>query len=83
MPANPPNPAASFVPDLTRDLRAFAAVCEETLALACREHQALAENGHYEPFRVSPFEKRLAWATRLCHGWHQTLAFALAAKQPG
>ena len=45
------NPApASFIPDLMRDLRAFAAVGEEALALAAREHQALAAPADYEPF---------------------------------
>jgi hypothetical protein len=41
---------ASFVPDLMRDLRAFTAVGEEALALAAREHQALAGAEIYQPF---------------------------------
>ena len=51
---------AGFIPDLMRDLRAFAAVGEETLALAAREHQALAAGRHLRAIRVLSFEKRLA-----------------------
>ena len=44
-----PAAAASFIPELTRDLCAFAVLCEDALSLASREHQALAENGNYQP----------------------------------
>ena len=50
---------ASFIPDLLRDLRAFAAVGEEALALAAREHQALAGNAGYEPFEFCRLRKDL------------------------
>ncbi|HUC84826.1 MAG TPA: hypothetical protein VL970_06515 [Candidatus Acidoferrales bacterium] len=50
---------ASFVPELTRDLRAFAVLCEETLALASREHQALAGNSDYQPFEFYQSRKNL------------------------
>jgi hypothetical protein len=56
---SPQGKPASFVPDLVRDLRAFAAVCEETLALACREHQALAGAGNYQPFEFCQLRKDL------------------------
>lgn len=46
---NNPVPAG-FAPDLLRDLRTFATLGEEALALAAREHQALAVTGDYEPF---------------------------------
>jgi hypothetical protein len=47
------------MPDLLRDLRAFAAVGEETLALATLEHQALAAAGTYEPFEFYRLRKDL------------------------
>ena len=34
---------------LTSDLQAFAAVCEEVLSLATREHQSLSGQGEYRP----------------------------------
>jgi hypothetical protein len=49
----------SFIPDLLRDLRAFAAVGEEALALAAREHQALAGAANYEPFEFYSLRKDL------------------------
>jgi len=52
-------PPAGFVPDLMRDLRAFAAVGEEALALAAREHQALAGAANYEPFEFYSLRKDL------------------------
>ena len=53
------SPPASFVSDLMRDLRAFAAVGEEALALAAREHQALAGTADYEPFEFCRLRKDL------------------------
>ena len=53
------HPSAGFVPDLLRDLRALAAVGEEALALAAREHQALAGAGDYEPFESYRIRKDL------------------------
>ena len=53
------HPSAGFVPDLLRDLRALAAVGEAALALAAREHQALAGAGNYEPFEFYRFRKDL------------------------
>jgi hypothetical protein len=51
--------AATFIPDLMRDLRGFAVLCEEALALACREHQALAGTGNYQPFEFLQLRKDL------------------------
>jgi hypothetical protein len=54
------NPAPTgFISDMIRDLRAFAILGEETLALAAREHQALAGAGDYEPFEFDRFRKDL------------------------
>jgi hypothetical protein len=50
---------ASFIPELTRDLRAFTVLCEEALALASREHQALASTGNYQPFEFYQLRKNL------------------------
>ena len=50
---------AGFIPDLLRDLRLFAAVGEEALALAAREHQALAGAADYEPFEFCRLRKDL------------------------
>jgi len=50
---------AGFIPDLLRDLRAFAAVGEEALALATREHQALTGVANYEPFESCRSRKDL------------------------
>jgi hypothetical protein len=50
---------AGFIPDLLRDLRLFAAVGEEALALAAREHQALAGVANYEPFEFCRLRKDL------------------------
>ena len=50
---------AGMMPDLLRDLRAFAAVGEEALALTAREHQALAGAGSYEPFELYRLRKDL------------------------
>ena len=36
-----------IVAALTSDLQAFAAVCEEVLSLATREHQSLSGHGEY------------------------------------
>ena len=55
---NNPTPAV-FVPDLLRDLRAFAAAAEEVLALATREHQALNGAEEYEPFKFHRRRKDL------------------------
>jgi hypothetical protein len=41
---------------LTADLQAFAMVCEETLALAMREHQGLAGHEDYQP--IEYYQKR-------------------------
>jgi len=48
-----------FIPELLRELRAFAALGEEALALNAREHQALAGNGDYEPFEFHRLRKDL------------------------
>ena len=57
---NNPNPAsAGFPADFMRDLRAFAILGEETLALAAREHQALCSVGHYESFEFYSLRKDL------------------------
>jgi hypothetical protein len=53
------SPPASFVSDLMRDLRAFTAVGEEALALAAREHQALAGTADYEPVEFCRLRKDL------------------------
>jgi hypothetical protein len=50
---------AGFISDLLRDLRAFAAVGEEALALAAREHQALTGVANYEPFEFHRLRKDL------------------------
>lgn len=50
---------AGFMPDLLRDLRAFAAVGEDALALAAREHHALAAPADYEPFEFHRSRKDL------------------------
>jgi hypothetical protein len=55
---NPPT-AATFIPDLMRDLRGFAALCEEALSLAGREHRALAESGSYQPLEFYQLRKDL------------------------
>jgi len=57
--AAPQGKPASFIPDLMRDLRAFAAVCEEALALACQEHLALAGTGNYQPVEFCQLRKDL------------------------
>ena len=41
---------ATFVPVLENELRAFAVVCEDLLALATRDHQALNGPGEYQAF---------------------------------
>lgn len=43
------NLVAEVAGALISDLQAFAAVCEQVLALAIREHQALAGHGDYLP----------------------------------
>lgn len=53
------SPSAGLIPDLLRDLRVFAAWGDETLALAAREHQALAGTGNYEPFEFYRLRKDL------------------------
>ena len=54
------NPAsAGFIPDMLVDLRAFAALGEETLALAAREHQALGGAGDYQPFEFHRLRNNL------------------------
>ena len=50
---------ASLIPELMRDLRALAALCEEALALAVQEHQALAGAGDYQPFEFHRLRKDL------------------------
>jgi hypothetical protein len=54
-----PNAPAGFIPELLRDLRAFEVLCEQTLALASREHQALSGTGEYRPFDFSKMRKDL------------------------
>ena len=51
--------SAGFIPDMLHDLRAFAAFGEEALALAAREHQALAGVADYEPFEFCRLRKDL------------------------
>ena len=51
--------SASFTPELLRDLRTFATLCEETLAMAAREHQALAGSADYQPFEFARLRKDL------------------------
>ena len=41
---------ATFVPVLENELRAFAIVCEDLLALTARDHQALNASGDYQAF---------------------------------
>jgi hypothetical protein len=53
------NLPAGFIPDLMRHLRAFATLCEDALALACREHQALAAPNGYQPFEFYHMRKNL------------------------
>jgi len=54
------NPApTNFIPDLLRELRVFASWCEDTLSLACREHQALAAKDSYQPFEFYQWRKDL------------------------
>jgi len=43
-------PPATFVPVLESELRTFAVVCEDLLALAVRDHQALNGAGDYQAF---------------------------------
>ena len=50
---------AGFISDMIRDLRAFSIMGEEVLALATREHQALAGAGDYEPFVFHRLRKDL------------------------
>jgi len=51
--------SASFIPELMRDLRAFAVLCEEALTLASREHQVLTGNGDYQPSEYCRLRKDL------------------------
>jgi hypothetical protein len=44
---------------LNRDLKVFAVLCEDILALATREHQALAGHGEYRHFEFSQQRKTL------------------------
>ena len=70
------NPAsAGFIPDMLKDLRAFAVLGDETLALAASEHQALAGSCDYQPFEFCRLRKNLivrlnALIVRINH-WRQ------------
>jgi hypothetical protein len=70
-----PNTPATFVTELLRDLRTFAAICENALALATREHQALSGTGDYQPFEFSQLRKdllgRLGPITSELRQWRQ------------
>ena len=70
-----PNAPVTFVPELFRDLRTFAAICENALALATREHQALSGTGDYRPFEFSQLRKdllgRLGPITSELRQWRQ------------
>jgi len=55
---NNPTPAG-FIPDLVRELRAFAVLGEEVLEMTIREHQALTRTGNYEPFEFHCSRKDL------------------------
>ena len=50
---------AGFIPDMLKDLRDFAVLGNETLALTVSEHQALASSGDYEPFEFCRLRKNL------------------------
>jgi len=54
-----PTSASSVAPQLTSDLSALAALCEEALALASREHQALSGAADYQPFEFYRLRKDL------------------------
>jgi hypothetical protein len=55
---NNPTPAG-FIPEMMRDLHAFAELGNEALALASREHQALSGAANYEPFDFYQVRKSL------------------------
>ena len=48
-----------FITDMVRDLRAFAILGEETLAITAREHQALTGAADYEPSEFYRLRKDL------------------------
>jgi hypothetical protein len=50
---------AGFIPDMLKDLRAFAALGNETLALVVSEHQALTGAGDYQPFEFCRLRKNM------------------------
>jgi hypothetical protein len=54
-----PDPAPSFTAQAAADLRAFLSLCEEALALAAGENQALAGGSEYRPADFSPRRKNL------------------------
>jgi hypothetical protein len=64
-----------FISELTSHLRGYLVLCEETLALAGRENQALAGNEGYEPFEFYQGRKallsRLGDALNLLRTWRQ------------
>jgi len=51
--------ATEFIPGLAADLQAFRALCEEVLALATRERQALSDQNDYKPGEFNLNRKRL------------------------
>lgn len=49
----------SAPPELVRDLKSHLALCEEVMALAARENQALCGSSGYEPFEFYNQRKKL------------------------
>jgi len=70
-----PHLSTSFASELSRQLRDYLALCEETLAFTSRENQALTAPGDYQPFAFYQGRKallsRLDEALNLLHTWRQ------------
>jgi hypothetical protein len=54
-----PTPAPAILPRFSADMRALTALCEEAIALAGREHRALAGSGDYQAFEFHRLRKDL------------------------
>ena len=72
-------PPATFVPVLETELRAFAVVCEDLLALAARDHQALNGPGDYQAFEF--FRSRKDLLARLDSSLNNLRKWRLAWQQ--
>ena len=82
-----PATAPAFLTEMTQDLRDYAGICEQALALTTNENQALAGTTGYQPFEFyrqrNELLPRLNNAVRLLRKWRQAWQQVSAVERAG